>query len=464
MKLKTAPEDFRVDEETSVRPTQGAHALYRLSKRGIGTPEVIQQVLTQWNLPRHRVAYGGLKDRHAQTTQHVTIYQGPRSNMQERSFLMEYLGQVPHAFSAKDISGNRFDIRLRGIDLSRREELDRRALQSSLIGLVNYFDDQRFGSIGISGDLIGAAWCRADYERALYLALAEANSHDRPRERLQKEILRDHWGNWQMCKDRLDRSHRRSVVTYLVDHPTDFKRAMALVRQDLRGIYIAAFQSWVWNRWLSTIIEQTAWSEALKWIPSRCGPLALAGRPVPADHLALSAPPTPLDHTTLADPAHSDGPAPASEPLTPEESSTRRNGVWAVVERRGLPLPSSRIHEWPAGTLELLESILAPMQLSSRTMRLKYPRDTFFSKGTREVLLRPRNVVSQWDISNGDADQGDWLLKFTLPRGSYATMAIRQWTLMDVEDEVEDELGDEEVPHGTASASPEDEGENGDGV
>ncbi len=79
-----------------------------------------------------------------------------------------------------------------------------------------------------------------DYERALYLAIAEANSHDRPREKEQKEILRQLWGNWLECKAKLDRSHRRSIVTYLVDHPTDFKaRALALLRSDLRSIYMA---------------------------------------------------------------------------------------------------------------------------------------------------------------------------------------------------------------------------------
>ena len=46
-------------------------------------------------------------------------------------------------------------------------------------GLPNYFDDQRFGSVGYSGQFIGHAWLIGDHERALELALAEANPFDR---------------------------------------------------------------------------------------------------------------------------------------------------------------------------------------------------------------------------------------------------------------------------------------------
>ena len=37
-------------------------------------------------------------------------------------------------------------------------------------GLPNYFDDQRFGSVGYSGQFIGHAWLTGDHERALKLA------------------------------------------------------------------------------------------------------------------------------------------------------------------------------------------------------------------------------------------------------------------------------------------------------
>ena len=414
MKLKSTPEDFQVDEQTHVEPSQGPYAFYRLSKRGMGTPEAIAEILQRWNLPRQRISYGGLKDRHATTTQHITIARGPRSNLEDRSYLLEYLGQVPQPYHAKDISANRFKIRLRAIEDTRREALNQRAMHSATCGVMNYFDDQRFGSVGVSGELIGLYWCRADYERALYLALAEHNTHDRPREREQKAILRDYWGQWEKCKAMLDRSHRRSVVTYLVDHPSDFKRALALVRLDLRSIYIAAFQSWIWNRWVSRLVdrfnaEQSSKAEEVStaWtLPSLCGPLSL-----------------------------------------PRWNGAASVAAWQAMTAVPIPLPSARQHTWPEGTLELLEEVLAPWNIAPRELRLKFPRDTFFSRGDRSMVLKPIGVVSNWERDSERNDRWHWLVEFTLPRGAYATMVIRQW--MDSDSEIaweEDEDDDEDTP------------------
>jgi tRNA pseudouridine13 synthase len=388
MKLKSAPEDFCVDELSDIRIGRGGHALYRLTKSGLGTPEAVQAILHQWNLPRNRLSYGGLKDRHASTTQHVSIQNGPKSDFEERSFQLEYLGQIARPFVAMDIRSNRFRIRLRGIPAAKREEYEARILFTRAHGMVNYFDDQRFGSIGFSGELIGAAWCKGNYERALYLALAEPNSHDRPREKAQKEILRQHWGHWNLCKERLDRSHRRSIVTYLVDHPLDFKRALALVRQDLRGIYAAAFQSWVWNRWLSRLIETALGASNGCWFDSRSGRLAL-----------------------------------------PWQMDTSGEESWLALASGELPLPSARIHSWPDGTLPVLEEVLSPLSMTVREMRFKYPRDTFFSKGSRVVRLLPAGLTWRWEENSQMRGASDWCLSFELPRGCYATMAIRQWTL-----------------------------------
>ena len=383
MKLKTLPEDFRVEEITDVRPTKGQFGLYRLDKCGLGTPEAIQAILHKWQLSRNDLSYGGMKDRHADTTQYLTIFRGPHSGLTDRSFQLEYLGQVPQPFHAKDIFANRFDIYLRRIAPEDKAKLTERCELIQKTGVVNYFDDQRFGSIGFCGELIGVPWCLGNYERALYLAMAEPNMHDRPREKEQKQILRDTWGDWLKCKALLDRSHRRSVVTYLCDHPTDFKRAVALVRQDLRGIYVSAFQSWVWNRWLSKLIEDQAGADRVEYLESACGPLAI---PVEQPDLTIGG---------------------------------------TSLRRLELPLPSARQHDWPADTLEVLEYVLKPLQIEVRQMRLKYPRDTFFSRGGRVAWLVAGEMTHGWGADSLNPGFECLRLTFVLPRGAYATMVVR---------------------------------------
>ncbi|MFM7927199.1 MAG: tRNA pseudouridine(13) synthase TruD, partial [Pirellula sp.] len=311
--------------------------------------------------------------------------------------------QIPRPFHAKDIQANRFEIRLRNIAASDRDQLDRNADWLGRFGAINYFDDQRFGSIGQSGELIGVHWCKLNYERALYIAMAEQNPHDRPREKEQKEILRTYWGQWEKCKAMLDRSHRRSIVTYLLDHPVDFKRALALVRHDLRSIYIAALQSWVWNRWVSKLIERFNDQATSRYLPSKSGPLAL-----------------------------------------PELATEARQQQWKSDWNIQLPLPSARQHHWPDGTLEALETVVADLGLTVRELRLKFPRDTFFSRGQRDVLLFAKDFRAKWENSESKQNQSDWVLGFELPRGAYATMIIRQLFIEGIEIESAVESEDEE--------------------
>ena len=51
MKLKRLPEDFQVEELTAFAPgPTGEFALYRLTKRGLGTPETIQAITRRWQV------------------------------------------------------------------------------------------------------------------------------------------------------------------------------------------------------------------------------------------------------------------------------------------------------------------------------------------------------------------------------------------------------------------------------
>ena len=254
-------------------------------------------------------------------------------------------------------------------------------------GVPNFYDDQRFGSLGESGEFIGRPWCLGDYERALWLAIAEPNSHDRPNDRDEKEIIRRLWGDWVACKATLRKSSSRSIITYLVDHPERFRDAFALLRQDLRSLWLAAYQSDLWNRCLAARLGQS--------IPaSRTFPVQLATSRVSF-------------FTELT-----------------ESETTELQGL-------ALPLPSARLHLDPGPLLDLYETILAEQGLALRELRVKYPRDSFFSKGERTAIVRP----TEFKIGRQDADELNegrhrLTLEFVLPRGSYATIVIKRLTLI----------------------------------
>ena len=384
MKLKRLPEDFQVEELTQFETSGGPFALYRLTKRSMGTPEVVQEILQRWKLPRDRVSYGGLKDKHALTTQFLTVFQGPRRDLREQAFELVYMGQGSRPFTPQDIAGNRFLVTLRSLQTQAVEPIVEAIRQVKLFGIPNYFDDQRFGSVGFSGEFVAQPWCLGDYERTLWLALADPNAHDRPDERAEKQILRDNWGNWNACKQKLSQSNRRSIITFLDDRPGDYRGAVSKLRIDLRGIYLAAFQSALWNRILSV------------WLQSACRPEQLVSVP-----LKLGAVPFFLK-------------------LDPDQQ--------AQLHATELPLPSARLKPEPGPIATLMEDVLREFGMELRQVRVKYPRDSFFSKGSRRAVIlvdKVDHIVAPDELQEG---RQKVLLSFDLPRGSYATIFVKRLT------------------------------------
>lgn len=384
MKLRRLPGDFQVEEKLASLPEGGPFALYRLSKQSLGTPEAVDAVLRRWKLRRQAVAYAGLKDRHAQTVQYLTIFRGPRRGWRQPKLAVEYLGQVRRAVHPRDIVANRFLLVLR--DLSGDELRAARAALAEVPrdGLPNYFDQQRFGSVTADGQFIAKPWCLGDYEQALWLALAADNRHDTPEERHGKALLREHWGDWPRCKALLPRSHARSIVTYLVDHPGDFRRALALIRHDLRSLWLAAFQSHLWNQVLGLMIRRVCRPE--QYVEYRIGPDML--------------------------------------PFFRDLDAAQRSALQGLV----LPLPSARLHLDGSPLEAVYHQVLAEEGMTLRQMRLKYPRDTFFSKGQRPAVVHPAELASEAAPDELYPGRQKLTLRFTLPRGSYATILVKRLT------------------------------------
>ena len=412
MKLKRLPEDFEVEELIGLwsegnAPRGGPFALYRLTKQGLGTPEAIDAVLAQWNLSRFQVAYAGMKDRHARTTQFVTIKGSPRRGFAQENLKLEYVGQVGRPIHARDITANRFTIVIRDLTTEELAAANSALATIAASGLPNYFDDQRFGSLGESGEFIARPWCLGDYERAVWLALAEPNVHDRPDEREQKRILRECWGDWPKCKATLARSHRRSIITYLADKPGDFRRAIALIRQDLRSIWLAAFQSHLWNQIAARMIGLVCRPEQLvmQTIGRREVPFFMNLDEAQRDELARMILPLPSARLHL-------------------EEERGRESIAATAIHHGQS--SSQLTPDPLALKPLYDQVLAAEGIELKQIRVKYPRDAFFSKGERSLVFRPGELSHTAAADEIYPRREKLSLRFTLPRGSYATILVKR--------------------------------------
>jgi len=381
MKLKYFPADFQVEEIQAIkRGHLGEYAFYRLTKCGLGTPEALAAVSRRWCISTDRMAVGGLKDRHAETIQYLSISHGPHRGLKQTNLDLAYLGQIDRPYRSSDILANRFRIVVRDLSADEARSMAAELPAAAQEGAANYFDTQRFGSLGESGEFMAAAWCRRDYQRALWLALADPNSADRPRERSEKERLRQAWGDWGQC--RTVQGQAGPVAEYLAANPGDFRRALARLPQPARRMHLEAFQSYLWNRMLAA------------WLRKRCRD----GQLLP-----------------MALPWHS---AVMYRRLDASQCDEFRTA--------SLPLPSARLRTEPGPLDELVREALQPTGLELRGLQLDYPRDTFFSKGDRLVAFIPEGV--EHEVLPDDAHPGrrQLVLGFGLPRGCYATILVRR--------------------------------------
>ncbi len=387
MKLRRHPEDFEVIEKSSLPISHvGVFAVYELHKRGWTTLDALDRLARQLNVPRKSVQHAGMKDRHAVTTQFITIRNGPKRSFDDDSLTLTYLGQSSRAIEAEDITENQFRIVLRALTEEEHKRAAAAIPEVQQAGIPNYFDDQRFGSWFPEQGFIATAWIRGDYEKALRLTFAEPEPLDDAEEREQKSILREHWGNWLECKSLLSRSHRRSIVTYLCDHPTDFKGAWACVNGDLRGLFLSALQSDLWNQIVSDRFATLCASEELSTLQLRTGPVYVPRQ------------------------------------LSPEA----RKSLW----QERCPLPSARLQLQDFPDPEQTEQTLTRCGWTLRDLKVKFPRDRFFSRSQRAVILPVHDLRGQFSRDELDAgDRTKLTLQFGLPRGAYATMLVKRLLL-----------------------------------
>lgn len=383
MKLKQRPADFQVIELTDLTPAvTGEFALYRLDKSGWTTPDAIHAIRRLWKLDAGRVSYGGLKDRHAMTSQYVTIFRGPRTKLSHQKITLTYLGQVPEPFTSEQIRANAFTVTLRHLTASQSEQVAGAMTSlASRAGVPNYFDDQRFGSVGPDGRFIAREMVLGHFEEALRMALAGEYEFDRAEQRQEKAILLSHWGDWPRCKAALPRGHARSLVDYLVHHPEDFKGAVARLRPELQGLYLSAYQSHVWNRMLD------------RWIRRQLPPNEVGELELKLGRFAF-----------------------------PKNQEPRRD--WATL---AVPLPSARwkpdsADEWAV----LADEVLAEDGLDRTTMKIPGLQKPYFSRGERPAGLIPTETGAKTEPDELNRGRFKTTLTFELPRGSYATMIVKR--------------------------------------
>ena len=153
--------DFIVDEIPHVDYTRdkGNFLVLHIKKVEMTTWDMIAAFAKFLNIPAEKIGYAGLKDKHATTTQYISVEVKYEKLLKKfKHPQIKIIGKHKHKHSIRmgDLCGNRFHIKLYGVDSIEAGRIEKLARKSEKHGLPNYFGYQRFGRDGDSIELAKA--------------------------------------------------------------------------------------------------------------------------------------------------------------------------------------------------------------------------------------------------------------------------------------------------------------------
>lgn len=377
MRVKLRPDDFRVEERIRLPESNGAYAYYRVEKCNRTTLAVRDAMAGQLRVTPSALVFPALKDKSAITTQYASVRKRGPAKLEGKGYTAERVGWGTRALRPGDLDGNRFQVVVRDLDEADAAALGPAMAKLGTYGLPNYFDDQRFGSRTRDG-FIGKEILKRDAERVVHMYLAEPMAGDRREIRQFKRLCASHWGQWGYLLHQAPRpSNFRSVITYLKDHPHEYRKAANLIKDRLLSIYLSAYQSWVWNLIVSASFRRNGST-----------PYDVT---IMKEQFALPEPGAALEalHTVLVD---------------LPRLTARYEGVFEAAA----------------------ETVFDDEGLGLRDFKARILRRVYLTKGERPVAFRPIEVSSQ-DAQPDEEIPDRWqvTLGFSLSTGQYATLITK---------------------------------------
>jgi tRNA pseudouridine13 synthase len=214
--IKAMPEDFVVEEISSLSPGKnGQYTYFVLKKSNYNTEDALQKLALAVRAERKMFGHAGNKDRAAVTSQ-VCSFRGGLKDMDLKDLQVRIIGRGEAPVSLGDLAGNRFTIVVRNIDMGP-DQVDY---------IINYFDEQRFSENNFRA---GLSILKKDFKTAAELMATPM------------------------------------LQTHLQRYPGDYVGALREIPLKIRMIYINSVQSLIWNEAVSSLMKGDVHAKAIPY-------------------------------------------------------------------------------------------------------------------------------------------------------------------------------------------------------
>ena len=429
-RLRDSPGDFRVREIGAVDPEPldadpeaYRHLLVSATLRRWDTNDFAGELADRLRMSRGRVAWAGTKDKHAHTTQLFSIegvdpeeLPGAGEDSGIPGADLEPVGRFGRRLQFGDLAGNAFEIAVADPDApanARAVTAQLRAFagrdgdetggsgDDTTVAVPNYFGQQRFGSRRPVTHEVGLAVLRGDWRGAVLAYVGNPDDAE-PADTRAARAYAEETGDWAGALDRMPDhlGYERAMLHALMEQsagtdagPADFRAALGAVPENLQRMFVHAAQSYVFNRILSARLDR-----GLPFDEAVVGDVVRFARQ--------------RGGLTVPDPGR-----------TQRVTGDRVRAVNRHVDRGRAfvtaPLVGTDTDLGNGDPGEIERAVLSDLDLAPADFDLP---DPFGSTGTRRAI----RLLTECDTT------GDPLgFCFSLPKGSYATVLLREYLKTD---------------------------------
>ena len=407
--LKTLPEDFIV-REISSPPRQkdnGDYSIATVTARNWETNRMVRLMSRSMGVSRDRIGFAGTKDKRAVTTQLMSVYgtEDLWKKVDLKDLEIKDIYRGARGIDIGDLVGNEFEITVKDCTMPLSDIKGVVDEDISIIkktgGFPNYFGVQRFGAVRPVTHLVGERLVRGDIKGAAMTYITFTTDEEEERLRLKrKELETTDVSEW----DRIFHSippamaFERMMVSVLMKDPDNWIGAIDIVPANLQMMFVHAYQSWLFNEMLSRRMDAGL-------------PLNM---PVEGDIVI------PLDANKI--PQHENPILTTSKNIDLVTRQVRAGRAFVTITLFG---SDGELAEGEMGEIE--RKVIEENKLSHEDFIIPgLPRCT--SKGSRREILCPLK-----DIGYEIGDEG-YKLKFSLPKGNYATCLLREFMKSEMRD------------------------------
>ncbi|CAD6222912.1 unnamed protein product [Miscanthus lutarioriparius] len=236
----------------------GKFLRFHLYKENKDTQEALGVIGKMLGVQPRSFGFAGTKDKHAVTTQQVTLFKVYASRLAALNSKLVGIRVGDFSYAKEGLTlgqlrGNHFAITLRNVIAESADVINAAVNGLSKNGFINYYGLQRFGSGSVPTHFVGAALLRGEWRRAVSLILG----------------TRVHY-KWHGDVDATLRGMprhltvERAILQRLKKYPGNYLQALMAIPKTLRLMYVHSYQSYLWNHAASMRVEKYGISQVVE--------------------------------------------------------------------------------------------------------------------------------------------------------------------------------------------------------